>query len=65
MEIKSKTSHYFVDIEIDKTTIWYEDKEQIETAANDLFIIIETLIEGCEDKNLTVEQFLKERGYGN
>ncbi len=65
MDIKTYTSHQFVDVEIETTTLWYEDKEEIESAANELFSLIETLIEGCEDKNLTIEEFLKERGYGH
>ena len=65
MIIKSKSSHYFLELEAQEvaSTIFYEDKQEVEALVNQFFDIIEQLIEGGEDKDFTVENFLKQRGY--
>ena len=65
MEITTRPTSEFIELEVDeiKATVWKDDLGLIEKIIDNLFDVIEDFTERTEVK--TIEEFLKERGYGN
>ena len=65
MDIKVINKSEFIELEVDeiKATVWKDDLGRIEKIIDNLFDVIEDFTERTEVK--TIEEFLKDRGYGH